>query len=228
MHIVYIVTVGVKNNLLEQDSPYHHLVDIVRVTRSLTALEVEAAYRVGMFPMASIEQGMVTWHKPKRRAVLPLDQFHVSRSLRHVLKQRRYEVTFDRAFSDVMHACSGESDVARDGVWISPEFKRIYGELQEQGKAHSVEIWVDGELAGGVYGVHLGGAFFAESKFHRRTNMSKVALAELVFRLRERGFELLEVQYVTEHLEQFGVIEISDRTYQSRLRAALEKRCEFV
>ena len=230
MHIVYIVSVFVKRNLQNRRRGIVRiirLVDIIRVTRSLTAAEVEAAYRVGVFPMASVEQGMVTWHKPKRRAVLPLDGFHVSRSLQRVLKQHRYEVTFDRAFGDVMHACSGESDVVRDGVWISPEFKRVYGELQQQGKAHSVEIWVGDELAGGVYGVHLGGGFFAESKFHRQTNMSKVALAELVFRLRERGFALMEVQYVTEHLAQFGVIEISDRDYQSRLRFALEMHCDF-
>jgi len=121
-----------------------------------------------------------------------------------------------------MDACAD-----RSGTWISDEFKTIYGELHRQGKAHSVEVWMHGELAGGLYGVQLGGAFFAESMFHRRTNMSKVALAELVSRLRERGFMLLEVQYLTEHLAQFGVIEISDKKYQARLREALELRCAF-
>jgi len=202
--------------------------DIVRVTKTLTAVDVEAAYRVGMFPMAAVKQGLVTWHKPKRRAVLPLDTFHVSRSLAQVLKQRRFEVTFDQAFRAVMDACSGSSDVPRDGVWISEEFKTIYYQLHAQGKAHSVEVWQDGELAGGVYGVHLGGGFFAESKFHRRTNMSKVALAELVFRLRDRGFALLEVQYLTEHLAQFGVVEISDKSYQERLQQALRLQCAFL
>jgi leucyl/phenylalanyl-tRNA--protein transferase len=202
--------------------------DIVRVTKSLTPSDVEAAYRVGIFPMAAVDEGLVTWHRPTRRAVLPLDKFHVSRSLAHVLKQHRYEVTFDRAFPAVMDACSGSNDVPRDGVWISDEFKTVYGELNKRGKAHSVEIWMDGILAGGVYGVHLGGGFFAESKFHRASNMSKVALAELVFRLRDRGFALLEVQYLTKHLAQFGVTEISGGAYQRQLEAALALHCEFL
>jgi len=171
--------------------------------------------------MAQDRPKLVTWHRPRLRAVLPLDGFHVSRSLARVLKQHRYEVTFDQAFARVMDACAD----GREGNWISPEFKNVYGQLHSQGKAHSVEIWNDRELAGGLYGVHLGAAFFAESKFHRRTNMSKVALAELVFRLRERGFALLEVQYLTPHLAQFGVVEIPDREYQRRLKAALALSC---
>ena len=139
-----------------------------------------------------------------------------------MLKQRRYEVTFDRAFAQVMDACAD-----RESTWITREFKTIYGQLHGLGKAHSAEVWVNGELAGGVYGVHLGGAFFAESMFHRQTNMSKAALAELVFRLRERGFGLLEVQYLTPHLAQFGVIEVLDRDYQKLLKAALERACAF-
>ena len=196
--------------------------DVVGITRILTSADVEAAYRAGIFPMADPERGVITWHRPKRRAILPLDSFHASRSLRALLRRRPFEVTWNRCFTDVMDACAD-----RPGTWISSEFKTIYGELHRQGKAHSVEVWMDGELAGGLYGVQLGGAFFAESMFHRRTNMSKVALAELVSRLRARGFALLEVQYLTEHLAQFGVIEISDKKYQARLREALELRCAF-
>jgi leucyl/phenylalanyl-tRNA--protein transferase len=173
--------------------------------------------------MADPDSRLFTWHRPKRRAVLRLDAFHVSHSLARVLKSHRFEVTFDRAFAAVMDACA-----AREETWISPDIKRVYGELHAQGKAHSAEVWVEGELLGGVYGVHLGGAFFAESKFHRRTDMSKVALAQLVSRLRERGFTLLEVQYLTKHLAQFGVVEIADKEYRQRLRAALELHCDFL
>ncbi len=181
---------------------------------------VEAAYRQGVFPMS--QDGVISWYRPKRRAILPLESFHASHSLRALIKRRPFEVTVDQAFAEVMDGCAD-----RPETWISAEFKSVYGELHAQGKAHSVEIRVGGELAGGVYGVHLGGAFFAESMFHRRTNMSKVALAELVARLRERGFALLEVQYLTGHLAQFGVIEIPDREYRTRLKAALEIACQF-
>ena len=196
--------------------------DVVGITRRLTSIDVEAAYRAGIFPMADPDRGVITWHRPKRRAILPLDAFHASRSLSALLKRRPFEITWDRCFAAVMDACAD-----RPGTWISADFKTIYGELHAQGKAHSVEVWVAGELAGGLYGVHLGGAFFAESMFHRRTNMSKVALAELVSRLRAQGFALLEVQYLTEHLAQFGVIEISDKKYQARLKEALARPCEF-
>ena len=121
-----------------------------------------------------------------------------------------------------MNACADHPS-----TWINSDIKTVYGELHAHGKAHSIEVWVDGELAGGLYGVHLGGAFFAESMFHRRTNMSKVALAELVSRLRAQGFALLEVQYLTEHLAQFGVVEIPDRKYQARLKDALQLSCSF-
>jgi len=197
-------------------------VDVVGISRILTSDDVEAAYRAGIFPMADPDRCVITWHRPKRRAILPLDSFHASRSLSALLRRHPFEVTWDRCFAAVMDACAD-----RPATWISGEFKAIYGELHTQGKAHSVEVWVDGELAGGLYGVHFGGAFFAESMFHRRTNMSKVALAELVFRLRGQGFALLEVQYLTEHLAQFGVIEISDKKYQARLKEALELRCAF-
>ena len=199
--------------------------DVVGITRILTSADVEAAYRAGIFPMADPDRGVITWHRPKRRAILPLDAFHASRSLRALLRRRPFEITFDRCFAAVMEACADRP--GEPGTWISTEFKTIYGQLHTQGKAHSVEVWVDGALAGGLYGVQLGGAFFAESMFHRRTDMSKVALAELVSRLRERGFALLEVQYLTEHLAQFGVIEISDKKYQARLKQALELRCAF-
>jgi leucyl/phenylalanyl-tRNA---protein transferase len=196
--------------------------EIQRVTRHLDAAMVEEAYRHGIFPMADLGLRIVTWHRPGRRAILPLDSFHSSRSLEVRLGRGGFEVTFDRDFTGVMAACA-----ERKPTWISDEFLEVYGELHRAGKAHSVEVWVEGILAGGVYGVHLGGAFFAESKFHRVTDMSKLALTHLVWRLRERGFALLEVQYLTEHLAQFGVVEIPNKEYIRRLGLALELDCRF-
>ena len=196
--------------------------EIQRVTRHLDSEMVEEAYRLGIFPMADIKLGVVTWHRPRRRAILPLDSFHVSHSLARTLRRGGFTVTFNRDFGGVMEACA-----ERKPTWISDEFLAVYGELHRSGKAHSVEVWVEGALAGGVYGVCLGGAFFAESKFHRVTDMSKVALVNLVGRLRERGFALLEVQYLTEHLAQFGVVEIPHREYMANLRSALEIAAKF-
>lgn len=196
--------------------------DLVKVTATLTAEMVESGYREAMFPMGHEGGRVITWHRPRWRGVLPLDSFHLSRSLERTLRQQRFEVTFDRDFASVLEGCASRPD-----VWITPDLKRVYTELHRAGKAHSVEVWVDGALAGGVYGVHLGGAFFAESKFHRVRDMSKVALAFLVLRLRERGFALLDVQYWTGHLAQFGVMEISGREYRTRLKSALELECVF-
>src|SRR5713226_1587854 len=195
--------------------------EIQRVTRYLDSAMVEEAYRNGIFPMADPDLRLATWHRPRRRAILPLDSFHVSRSLQRRLRRGGFEVTFDQDFGGVMAGCA-----QRSPTWISEEFLTVYGAMHRAGKAHSVEVWVEGALAGGVYGVSLGGAFFAESKFHRVTDMSKVALVNLVGRLRERGFALLEVQYLTEHLAQFGVVEISHKEYMKRLKAALDlERC---
>jgi leucyl/phenylalanyl-tRNA--protein transferase len=196
--------------------------EIQRVTRHLDSEMVEEAYRQGIFPMADTKLGVITWHRPRRRAILPLDAFHVSRSLARTIRRGGFEVTFDRDFMAVMLACAG-----RKPTWISDEFLDVYSAMHRAGKAHSVEVWVDGALAGGLYGVSLGGAFFAESKFHHVTDMSKVALAHLVWRLKERGFQLLEVQYLTEHLAQFGVVEIPHREYMARLRVALEMAPKF-
>jgi len=196
--------------------------DIVKVTARLELEELIAGYKTGIFPMGYEGGRVISWHRPKWRGVLPLESFHASRSLARTLRQRRYEVSTDRAFEQVVNCCA-----ARPGVWITDDVKAAYAALHRRGLAHSVEIWVDGQLAGGVYGVHLGAAFFAESKFHSVRDMSKVALAELVARLRRGGFHLLDVQYWTPHLEQFGVQEISDREYRRRLQPALEARAEW-
>jgi leucyl/phenylalanyl-tRNA---protein transferase len=191
--------------------------DIVAVTRELSLERVVEAYRHGSFPMAVPEARVFTWHHPDPRAIVPLDGgFHLPRRLKRTLRQEVFKVTFDQAFTRVMRGCA-----AGRPVWIGREFFHVYGQLHRRGQAHSVEVWQEERLVGGLYGVHLGGAFFAESKFHRVTDASKVALAHLVQRLRERDFRLLEVQYLTEHLEQFGTVEISDAEYQRRLRDAL-------
>lgn len=199
--------------------------DVVSISRKIAPETILAAYREGMFPMGEPRTGLITWHRPSPRAIIPLDGFHVSRSLARTLKLGRFEITVNRAFGDVMDACAHRGDDS--GTWITGKIRAAYVALHEQGHASSLEVWVDGALAGGVYGVHIGGAFFAESKFHRVRDMSKVALASLVARLRERGFALLEVQYLTEHLAQFGTVEVGDREYRRMLDAALALRCDF-
>ena len=196
--------------------------DVIGVTREMTADLVERAYRTGVFPMAAPEHGVITWHRPDPRAIIPLQGLHIPRRLARTMRSRRFEVTFDRDFPAVMRGCAEGRP-----VWISEDFHRIYGDLHKQGKAHSVEVWSDAQLVGGLYGVHLGSAFFAESKFHRKRDASKVALAALASHLRERGFGLLEVQYLTEHLAQFGTVEVRDHEYVRLLRAALAVERQF-
>lgn len=196
--------------------------DVVAVTPELTAAMVLDAYPQGLFPMAYVDANVVTWHRPRVRAIIPLEAAHVPRRLARTVASGKFDVTFDAAFKEVMRGCA-----AGRPVWISDEFHRVYGELHERGAAHSVEVWLGANLVGGLYGLAIGGAFFAESKFHRATDASKVALVSLIQRLRERGFGLLEVQYLTEHLRQFGTIEISHREYMVRLKKAIGMHAAF-
>lgn len=196
--------------------------DVVKITRNLDVSSVLTAYTEGRFPMGHPGRSLITWHQPDMRAILPLDKLHISRSLQRTLRKSRFAVTFNKAFLGVMQGCAD-----RDSTWITRDIFRVYSRLHDMGRAHSVEVWIDNELVGGVYGVHIGAAFFAESKFHRATDMSKVALVSLAQRLKECGFLLLEVQYLTDHLEQFGVIEVTDRDYRKLLTAALAKEVTF-
>lgn len=182
------------------------------------------AYRLGIFPMADSEDGTLYWFSPDPRCILDLARFHVSRSLRQVIQRGVFEVRFDTAFEAVIRACGDRAE----GTWISEEIIQIFIELHRQGFAHSVESWRQGRLAGGLYGLALGGAFFGESMFHRESNASKVALAALVKRMRERGFTLLDTQWSTPHLETCGVIEIPRREYLARLDRALRQDCGLV
>ena len=173
------------------------------------------AYASGIFPMG-MEDGSIRWFSPDPRGILPLEGFHVPHGLARALKRPGWELRTDSAFAEVVTACA-----ARKETWITPLISHAYGELFAGGHAHSVEIWKDGQLAGGLYGVALGGAFFGESMFHRVTDASKVALWHLVRILGENGFTLLDTQWNTPHLGQFGAVEISRAEYLRRLRKAL-------
>jgi leucyl/phenylalanyl-tRNA--protein transferase len=179
------------------------------------------AYAVGLFPMADDRDARtVHWVEPRWRGVIPLDGFHVPRSLRKALRRRRVELRVDHDFAAVVQACA-EPAPDRPDTWINDELIQAYVELHRVGHAHSVEAWIDGTLAGGLYGVRLGGAFFGESMFSKVRDASKFALVELVGRLRAGGFVLLDAQFLTEHLQRFGAIEISRADYLVRLGSAL-------
>ncbi len=193
----------------------------------LTADILLRAYAAGIFPMAeSAEDPTLFWVDPEERGILPLDQFRLSRRLQRRLRRGEFEVRCDTAFEDVLMNCAKKTS-SRPTTWINAEIAQLYVGLMRMGHAHSVEAWQDGKLAGGLYGVTLGGAFFGESMFSTVTDASKIALAHLVARLRRSGFTLLDAQFVTDHLRQFGAIEISRDEYLSRLAQALEVKTSF-
>jgi leucyl/phenylalanyl-tRNA--protein transferase len=176
------------------------------------------AYSIGVFPMSdSRDADDVFWVEPRRRAVIPLDGFRLSRSLRKTLRSGRFEVMHDRVFAQVIRACS-----ERDETWINSEIEESFIALHAIGAAHSIEVWHEGALCGGLYGVRMGAAFFGESMFSRATDASKVALAWLVARLKVGGFTLLDCQFMTDHLRSLGAIEISQKNYLALLASALD------
>ncbi len=194
----------------------------------MTALALDpetllVAYSQGAFPMTD-RDGAIRWYTADPRGILPLETFHVPRSLRQVVRQDRFEIRVDQEFDQVMRACM---DTRPDGSWISPDLIRVYRRLHEQGYAHSVEAWRQGQLVGGLYGVSMGAAFFGESMFHYEREASKVALVHLVHRLRERGYELLDTQASTPHLQRFGCVEVRAEDYMRLLTRALAKHCDF-
>jgi leucyl/phenylalanyl-tRNA--protein transferase len=185
------------------------------------------AYAAGIFPMAeSAAERELFWVDPVRRGILPLDRFHVPSRLRRTVRSGRFAIRCDTEFEAVMRGCA-ESTIDRPQTWINDEIIALYAALFRRGAAHCVECWDDGVLAGGLYGVHLGAAFFGESMFSRVTDASKVALVHLVARLRHGGFELLDAQFVTDHLQRFGAIEIPRREYHAKLAAALRRQAHF-
>ena len=187
---------------------------------------VEWAYRQGVFPMWVEDSGEILWFRPDPRTIIPLDGFHVSRSLAKTIRQGNFTVRYDTDFEAVMRGCAIRPD-PDEGIWISEEFIEVYGAMFAMGKAHCIAVYLGDRLVGGTYGLAFGGAFMAESMFHYETDASKVAVAALVSRLNEQNFALLDVQYLTPHLATLGAVEISDREYQRRLRAALRLPCRF-
>ena len=185
---------------------------------TLTPEVLIRAYRSGIFPMGH-EEGpgpSIQWYAPDPRGILPLDDFHVPSNLEKLVRQRQFDVVSDCDFEATIRACAD-----RPRTWITPKIIDAYTALHEAGYAHSVECWQNGQLAGGLYGVAIGGAFFGESMFYRVSNASKVALVHLVRQMRAGGYQLLDTQYSTPHLEQFGVIEIPRPEYERRLQQAL-------
>jgi leucyl/phenylalanyl-tRNA--protein transferase len=191
------------------------------VTVRLNADLLLRAYAAGVFPMAdSAEAEEVFWVDPQERGILPLDGFHLPRRLRRTVRDAPFEICCDRDFVGAMRSCAAPTG-ERPKTWINEEIVAAYAELHRRGHAHSVEAWLGGELVGGLYGVNLGGAFFGESMFSRVTDASKVALADLVARLRLGGFALLDVQFVTPHLARFGAVAIPRSRYRKLLGDAL-------
>ena len=185
------------------------------------------AYGTGVFPMADgADATEVYWVEPRRRGVLPLDCFHLSRSLAKRLNRAEFHFTADRAFAEVVDACA-EPAAGRESTWINGSIARAVGELHMRGLAHSVECWSSGALVGGLYGVRRGGAFFGESMFSRRTDASKAALAALVARLRLGGFRLLDCQFLTDHLSSLGAVEVSRARYSLLLADALPMAADW-
>lgn len=175
------------------------------------------AYACGIFPMAeSADDNALYWIDPDIRGVLPLDGFHIPSRLKRTVRSDRFEVRIDTVFQTVMDICS-----RRSSTWINGRIKRLYGELFNMGHCHCIEVWQDDELAGGLYGLSMGGAFFGESMFSLKRDASKVALVHLAARLRAGGYSLLDAQFMTDHLKQFGAGEITREAYHERLEAAL-------
>lgn len=188
-------------------------------TVTLTTDILLKGYRSGIFPMAINLRGDLAWFAPDPRALIPLDErFHVSKSLQRTLRQKKFEITLDQDFPGVIRACSK----THGDTWISRQIIEAYSLLHAEGHAHSVETRLDGELVGGLYGVHVGGAFFGESMFHLATDASKVALVGLVEHLRARGFAMLDTQWTTPHLERFGTTLVSKEAYLKILEAAVK------
>lgn len=181
------------------------------------------AYSAGLFPMAdSADDPELFWVEPEIRGIIPLNSFHVSKSLAKAMRRKPFEIRFNTAFEAVMAGCAAEAP-DRPSTWINAVIRRLYSELHQIGHAHSVEAWEGEDLVGGLYGVSLGAAFFGESMFSRRTNASKICLVHLVERLRQQGFTLLDTQFTTEHLKTFGAIDVPKQDYTKMLDLAVNR-----
>jgi leucyl/phenylalanyl-tRNA---protein transferase len=199
---------------------------LVAVGGDLSIERLLLAYRSGIFPWPIFEDELMTWFSPDPRTILELDAFHASKSLLKVMRKDIFEVTVNRDFVEVISGCAEPSE-GRMSTWITPELKKAYIALHRAGHAHSVEVWREGRVIGGLYGVAIGGFFAGESMFSRESNASKIALHHLVERLKARGYCLLDTQTTTQHLKALGAIEIPRSAYLKRLKVALELRCTF-
>lgn len=185
------------------------------------------AYSIGLFPMAeSADDQNLFWVDPEARGIFPLDGLKVSRKLARTIRSDEFEVRADSDFDGVIAACAAVS-TGREKTWINQRIRALYGALFTLGHVHTVECWQDGALVGGLYGVSLGAAFFGESMFHRRTDASKVALIHLAARLRAGGYQLLDTQFITPHLESLGAVEVSKETYRNLLADAAAEKADF-
>ncbi|MCB1420429.1 MAG: leucyl/phenylalanyl-tRNA--protein transferase [Notoacmeibacter sp.] len=185
------------------------------------------AYANGVFPMAEdADDPEVFWVRPEMRGVIPLDGFHVPKSLAKVIRKGRFEISFDRDFEAVIEACA-QAREGRPSTWINQAIREAYGTLFRRGHCHTVEARLDGRLVGGLYGVSLGAAFFGESMFSFETDASKVCLWNLVERLKMQGFRLLDTQFTTEHLKRFGAIDVPRAKYEKILAQAIEGEADF-
>ncbi len=189
--------------------------------------ELIACYRAGVFPMAENRDADSLYIvDPDARGYLPLERAYVPKRLARTVRQGRFEISVNRDFLGVLDACAAPGP-GRENTWINPAIRALYGALHDRGEAHSIEAWADGQLAGGLYGVSLGGVFFGESMFSRRTDASKVAMVHLIARLKCGGFTLLDAQFLTDHLAQFGVIEAPRRHFKEALAHALRLPADF-
>lgn len=189
--------------------------------------DILRAYRHGFFPMADSREGTVSWCQPHQRAVVPFEEFKPSRSLKRVIDEGRFTIKTNTAFEQVIRACALPRAAEKE-TWISEEIIEVFVRLHRLGLAHSVESWLDGKLAGGLYGLSMGGAFFGESMFFFERDASKVAFAWLVGYLRKKGYLLLDAQIMNPHLERLGAIEIPHEEYMAQLERALGKKIYFV
>lgn len=194
---------------------------------TITPQTLLRAYAAGIFPMAeSAEDSALYWVEPEVRGVLPLDQLHVSHSLRKIIRRATYEIRIDTAFGEVIDGCATKA-LGRTNTWINGRIRSLYSQLHRLGCCHSVETWQNGVLVGGLYGVRLGGAFFGELMFSRRRDASKVALVHLVARLNAGGFRLLDTQFTTPHLRNLGAIDVPRQDYHRLLETAIEVEADF-
>ncbi|XBQ15529.1 MAG: leucyl/phenylalanyl-tRNA--protein transferase [Oceanicaulis sp.] len=195
--------------------------------RGFGVRELLGCYARGVFPMAEArDDPRIFLLEPDERGVIPLDAFHISKSLRKTVRKDVFHVTIDRCFPAVVRACASPAP-GREETWINESIERLYLDMHAQGHAHSIECWSEGNLVGGLYGVKLGAAFFGESMFSRATDASKTALVHLVARLKAGGFRLLDAQFLTEHLERFGAVAVPRRSYQRMLTEALNSEADL-